>query len=302
MLEKIKEVPFIEQSKAVKLLTAENQLVMERFTKVIWAAERPKLEIMNELNCYVEADKFFNLFNEIKDLKQTTCLEVTLKNGARYDLPFLQVEWERPEISMEETDTISFKLEDLMLCTLKNLVKPQLQCIYIDEKGAISCDFVTACVSDIVKSSRPFLLPPDVQELVSGRIAQVAVTPENLYVSTSDVIVVTSSPELSESTKNELVGLRDMLQNVSEYTQLGSLNEGIKRLMLFGDFLNFTPDKVLVGQNFEPFNFKQIDKKYEIRSFAKLLPITTEVSELDGNLILKSSTSRFLVSAVEEND
>jgi len=303
MLEKIKEVPFIEESKAVKVGVQNGKLYLERNTRVIWASEVIDLDVEG-LNCYVEADKFFNLLPEIKYLKQTTCLEVQLKNGARYTLPFLTVEWETLQmLSGEETETINFKLDDLMLCTLKNLVKPELQCVYIDSEGAISCDFISACITDIVKSTQPILLPPDVQELTSGRICQVTVTEDTLYFASSNFNIITARPSLSEEAKQDFVGLREMSNGATGFTAVDKLQEGLRRLVLFGDFISFEADRAVVGENFEPFNFRELaGLKYEIECLRKVILTASEITELQGNLILKNTSSRFLVSAVQEDE
>lgn len=301
MLEKIKEVPFIEESRAIKVGVQEGKLYLERNTRVIWASEKIDLDVEG-LNCYVEADKFFNLLPEIKYMRQTTCLEVQLKNGARYDLPFLTVSWETLEMPAEEGETINFKLNDLMLCTLKNLVKPELQCIYIDNEGAISCDFISACITDIVKSSEPILLPPDVQELTDGRICRVTIKNDNLYISTENFNIITAKPSLSEEAKQDFVGLRAMSDGAHGYVDVTKLQEALKRLVMFGDFISFKADKVIAGENFEPFAFARElpELKYEIESMRKIVLTASEITELEGNLILKNTSSRFLVSAVQE--
>ena len=120
------------------------------------------------INCYVEAKPFFALFDEIALLKQTTCLEVKLKNGAEYELPFMNVAWDTVEMPDEYHDRILFKISDLMLTTLRNLIKPELQCIWIDERGEYRQTSL-ACISKEVKSKQsvPTL---DVQELVVGGV------------------------------------------------------------------------------------------------------------------------------------
>ena len=133
---------------------------------------------------------------EIKTLKQTTCLEIELNNGAKYSLPFKSVQWEAQPLPSEFNVTIDFKLKDLMLCTLKNLIKPELQCIYIDDKGGVSCDFMSACIDKGVVSTIPFLLPADAQELVDGKVCKVAIEENRLAILSDSFFIATSKPAL----------------------------------------------------------------------------------------------------------
>lgn len=298
MLEKIKEVPFIDESSAVKVLSVDGKIELERNDRVVWAAEKTAIE-SEGIDCYVEADKFFALFPDIKSLKQGTCLEVTLKNGARYELPFLTVEWSSVQMPEDYDDSITFKLSDLMLCTLKNLVRPELQCIYIDQQGAVSCDFISACVSKEVKASAPFLLPPDIQDLVDGRLCKVKVTDTNIYIQASDFSVVTSRPTMSEDAWWE--GLRDAITDVAAFADAAPLAAGMKRLAMFGDYVNFDGDRVVSGSNYEPFAFANLEgNQYEIEKVSRILSTATHISEKGGNLVLKNESSMFLISPMDE--
>lgn len=298
MLEKIKEVPFIDESAAVKLISNEGKLFLERNDRVIWASEKTEVPA-NDINCYVEAEKFFALLPNIKTMTQGTCLEVELKNGAKYELPFLTVSWETQEMPTEYPNTITFKLADLMLCTLKNLVKPELQCIYIDEQGAVSCDFISACITDTVKSNVPFLLPPDIQTLVDGRLCKVAVDDAKIYVQAADFNIITTKPTIGQEPWWE--SLRAMLSGVQGFTKTEKLQEGLKRLVLFGDYIRFDGTRVVSGENFEPFNFKDLGTNdYEIERLNKILDTASEISEENSNLVLKNTTSKFLISAMPE--
>lgn len=299
MLEKIKEIPLIDQSRAVKLLTANGKLLMERNDRVIWAAELTKLEV-EDINCYVEADKFFNLLPDIQTLKQTTCLEITLKNGARYELPFMQVEWESEEMPENYSDSITFKLDDLMLCTLKNLVKPELQCIYIDEQGAVSCDFVSACLSNQVRSQHQILLPPDVQELVNGRQCLVQIENGKMYFKAPDFFIATAVPQIGEDRWWE--DLRAMIPQQIEGKPVASLINSLKRLQLFGDYVTFSNNRVNAGENYEPFEFVEevSTNNFEIERLNKILTTAVKIDRVNENLMFGNETSRFLLSPMEE--
>lgn len=298
MLEKIKAVPFIDESEAVKVISVEGKITLERNDRVIWASEKTNLEAHN-ISCYVEADKFFALLPEIKSLEQGTCLKVTLKNDAVYELPYLDVSWEPVEMPEEYSDSITFKLSDLMLCTLNNLIKPELQCIWIDEHGAVSCDFVSACISSGVKASKGFLLPPDVQPLVDGRICKVEVTDGRIYILASDFAIATSRPSEGEDKWYEQ--LREMLEGASDFVQGEKLAEGLKRLALFADYITFDGTKALAGSNFEPFVFSDVNgAQYEIEKVSRIMTTATKIGEKDGNLVFKNESSMFLVSPQEE--
>ena len=298
MLEKIKEVPFIDESAAVKLISIAGKLRMERNDRVIWASENTELPAEN-INCYVEADKFFSLLPDIKSLSQDTCLKIELKNGAKYELPFLTADWQAEEMPAEYDNVITFKLDDLVLCTLKNLVKPELQCIYIDQQGAVSCDFVSACISDTVKANEGFLLPPDVQELVNGRQCKVKIENDKIYIQASDFSIVTTKPTMGDDPWWEQ--LREMLQNAEHFIDVGALSNGLKRLAMFDDYISFDGDKVNAGSNFEPFRFTDLSNyKYEIEKVAKVLSTATEITEENANLIFRNKSSKFLISPMEE--
>lgn len=297
MLDKIKEIPFIDESKALKVKSVDGKIILERNDKVIWAQESTSIEAEG-IDCFVEAKKFFALYGDIKSMEQGTCLTVTLKNGAKYELPFLAVHWDEVLMPDEYEDTITFKISDLMLTTLRNLIKPELQCIYIDEDGAVSCDIISACISNEVKASHPFLLPLDVQELVVGRICKVNATTDTLYLKGANFSISTIKPTITDDWYNQL---REMVVGVEGFVPTGTLNESISRLALFDDYVRFDGEKVIAGSNFEPFLFKDLeDKPYEINKLNKILPVSKFIAELENNLILKNDGSLFLISAIEE--
>lgn len=297
MLEKIKEIPFIDESAAVKVTSKNGKIVLERNDKVLWAQELTAIE-SEGIDCYVEAKKFFVLLDNIKSMKQSTCLEITLKNGAIYELPFLTVSWETIEMPEEYEDEMLFKISDLMLCTLRNLIKPELQCIYIDQEGAVSCDLISACISRQVKSDHPFLLPLDVQELVNGKICKVNAKDENIYIKGNDFSIATSKPTLTDDWYDQL---RGMIEGAEEFVSTETLNDSLKRLAMFDEYVSFNNGKIIAGNNHEPFLFRDLDDKhYEIAKLSKLSAVSDSVTELHDNLILRNENSLFLISAIDE--
>ena len=297
MLEKIKAIPFVDESSAVKLTSIDGRIVLERTDKVLWAQEFTALKSDN-ISCYVDAKQFFALFDDIDKLQQTTCLEVTLKNGARYELPFVDVEWETVEMPTEYHDRIHFKISDLMLTTLQNLIKPELQCIWIDEKGAVSCDIISACISNQVKSTHPFLLPLDVQELVEGKTASVNAETDMLFISGHDFNIAVKKPEVTDTWYDDL---REMVKGDAGFVSAEGLRESLTRLEIFNDYVSFDGERAIAGSNYEPFAFKDLGSNfYEIAELEKLLSVSKEIGELNNNLVLKNEGSLFLLSVMEE--
>lgn len=308
MLERMKEIPFINESAAVKVVSdANGGVLLERNDKVVWAQERCRFPGNSAgISCYVEADKFFALFGEIHSLEQTTCLIVTLKNGAKYELPFLDVSWEPVEMPELFDGTIDFRLSDLSISTLKNLVKPELQCIYIDPDGAISCDFMTACFSKAISFPKPFLLPADIQLLVDGELCQVLVD-DKLYIKASGAgfCAVTAAPVIEDQGMWD--SLRGMLPDEGSGEVLPwsvtveRLLCSLKRLQMFGDYAQFDGARVCSGANFEPYEFSDLGQNsYEIEKLMKILSIAKRVAEKDGNIVIQNNESTFLVSPMED--
>ena len=172
--------------------------------------------------------------------------------------------------------------------------------MYMDRKeGAVSCDFVSACISSTVKANEGFLLPPDVQELVNGRQCKVQITDGKMYFQTSDFSIIASKPSEGEDKWYEQ--LRAMLANEGTFVPSEALADALKRLILFNDYASFDGKVVTAGENYEPFAFDNIpDTKYEIERLAKILTTATEISSSEGNLILRNKVSKFLISPMEE--
>ncbi len=297
ILEKIKAIPFVDESSAVKVTSVDGAIILERTDKVIWAQEFTSLKA-NDISCYVEAKPFFALLDNIAEMKQTTNLEVTLKNGAKYELPFMDVSWETMEMPETYHDSILFKIQDLMLTTLRNLIKPELQCIWFDDKGAVSCDIISATISKDVKSSHPFLLPLDVQELVVNKVAQVNAEGDTLFIKGNDFNIAVMKPENEDKWYDDL---RAMVIGDAGFVPALTLDDSLKRLEIFDDYVSFNGEIAIAGSNFEPFNFKDLgDNPYEISKLRKILSAATGIGELNNNLVLRNEGSLFLISAMEE--
>lgn len=299
MLEKIKAIPFVDESSAVKISSQESgNVILERTDKVIWAQEITPIQAKERINCYVDAKQFFVLYEDIAELHQSTHLKVILKNGAEYDLPFLNVSWDSVVMPEEYHDEVQFKISDLMLTTLRNLIKPELQCIYIDEKGGVSCDIISACISTEVKSEHAFLLPLDVQELVVGKTAKISAETNVLYLAGHNFSIAVMKPEITDAWYEDL---RNMLSDMPTFVTTGKLADSLKRLELFGEYVSFDGEKAIAGNNFEPFQFFDLGSKpYEIMKLEKLLTTAVSIGEINGNIVLRNNGSIFLISAMEE--
>lgn len=297
ILDKIKAIPFVDESSAVKITSMDGKTSLERTDKVTWAQEFMPLRSEN-ISCYVEAKPFFALLPEIASMKETTCLEITLKNGAEYELPFVDVSWETVEMPETYHDRILFKIGDLMLTTLRNLIKPELQCIWFDEAGAVSTDILSACISTDVRSAHPFLLPLDVQELVLNKLAEVNAKTETLFIKGADFNIAVMKPESTDTWYDDL---RGMIIGDAQFVPTSKLFESVKRLEIFADYLAFDGAVVKAGSNYEPFEFKDLgDNPYDILKLGKLLMVSTSIGEINNNLVLKNEGSTFLLAAMEE--
>ena len=214
-------------------------------------------------------------------------------------MPFIPVERATEEMPEEYSQSILFDIDDLMVCTLTNLIRPELQCIYIDSKGAVTCDFVTACINKTLKSDEPFLLPPEVQQLVKDITCQVQMEGEHICFRASNFDIKIAKPTLSEEPWWE--DLRAMVEDVERFQPIGKLQQSVARLNMFGDYIQFTGDKVIADTSYEPFAFTNLgEKRYEIMGLSKILPVVTHIANNESVLVFKNLKSKFLVSAGEE--
>lgn len=298
MIEKIKPIPFIDESNAVKLTSLGGKLVLERTDRVLWAREKTQVDYVGQ-DCYVEASKFFVLLPEIKTLVVGTCLEVVLKNNAKYSLPFLEVQWESRVMPEGTPQVIRYDIEPLIVSTLSNLIKPELQCIYIDNQGAVSCDFISACFSPQLKSDIPFLLPADVQKLVLGDTCKTVVTDSQVGFMTDQYEIIVSVVLLGEDRWWEQ--LRDMMKGVSEFYSTTGLDSVMKRMALFVDYVSFDGSSVCGGTNKEPYQFHSLEGKiYEVSKLSALLDYVKEMTVANDALVLKGEKVSYMLSPLEE--
>ena len=110
MLESMKVLGFIPESKAIKLYkNADGKVVGERYDKVTYLREFLNFTMEGEGGCYVEAESFLSLLPFISRATiKENYLEVVLKNGAEYKFPYMEVEFNAPKI---EPPTLEIKGE-----------------------------------------------------------------------------------------------------------------------------------------------------------------------------------------------
>lgn len=145
MLELMRELGFIPQSRAIKLYNDdEGKAVGERYDKVTYLSEQLNITLTTSQAIYVESGRFLSLLPFIQSAEsEDNYLLVTLKNSAEYKLPYVEVEFDVINFG-EDSDrilSVTHSLDILKKTTLKNLVKPEMRCIYVDDKGAVSLIF-----------------------------------------------------------------------------------------------------------------------------------------------------------------
>jgi hypothetical protein len=299
IVDKVKEVQLVPESRALKLDAATNSF--QRFDKTIYAVEESKIKIQGSGEAYVEALKFFNLFPETKDIEiHTDFVLLRLKNGAEYKLPFLDVSWNTNELpnKFNKDNSISIKLVSgrLNSATLKNLANPMLQCIYIDNTSAVSCNSMVACLDGTATTITPLLLPPDIAPLMEGREAYLEIIDNNYVVKMGEEYVVCPIPAYDYSGVAQT--LRNSLPASIKQYPVGSLYDSVRRLSMFGDKLTFDGEKVLVEENYEPFNLPSAVKefKYGIQYLLTVLPQVTHIAQSEFALLLYGDKFLFMIS------
>ncbi len=141
-------------------------------------------------------------------------------------------------------------------------------------------------------------MPPELQPLVDGRLCKIKVTDEKIYVKATDFDLVTTCPTTGEDAWWEQ--LREMISDSLTFVDWSS--DALKRLMLFGDYVEFKDGKVYCGSNFEPFtSFESIPgRKYEADKLLRVMSTATKIAVFNDNLILKNDSSLFLISPIDE--
>ncbi|MCM1322835.1 MAG: hypothetical protein NC218_01480 [Acetobacter sp.] len=314
LTEKMKEVQLVAESKVLKIDPVAK--LFSRFDKTVYIKEAipTAITVTGDKPQYVEAAKFFALMAEVTqvDLLEDCC-HLTLRNGAEYKLPYFMLGWEDQNLDTTNCFSTRIKLAAgrLSSATLKNLANPMLQCIYIDDATAVSCNSMVACIDGTVESTMPLLLPPDVINFIEGQeveLQTVTSTDSQGNVHTTYVFnmsagtIYVPAPELDY--KETADTLRAALpENINRYP-LGTLFDSLKRLSASHEMCIFKKDRVVAGEDFEPFDFPSANPKmeYNIQNLLSVMQQAKNIAQSEYALLLYGDQFLFMVSPEEAPD
>lgn len=305
LVDKMKDIQLVAESKVLKIDPKEK--VFSRFDKTVYIKEPipATIQVSGQGPNYVEAGKFFTLFGEIQkiDLLQDYC-HLTLKNGAEYKLPYLLTSWDDKATSLPATPAATIKLANgrLSSATLKNLANPMLQCIYVDDATAVSCNSMVACIDGTVTSGEPLILPPDIISLIEGSEASIYIDNGNYALKVGDAIVLVPIPGLDYTETAEL--LRGTLPENIERFPVGTLFDSLKRLSSQAEYVTFKPDRVQAGDNYEPFDFPKANQNYtyNIQNLLSVIQQAKNIAQSDYALLLYGDQFLFMISPEPTDD
>lgn len=301
LVDKMKEVQLVAESKALKIDPIRR--IFSRFDKTVYIEEPISQDILvkGDKIVYIEASKFFALLQMIKSISiEENCCLLVLTNNAEYSLPFLTLVWEEQSFNKDEaTVSVPIKMAAgrLSSATLKNLANPMLQCVYIDEVTAVSCNSEVACIDGNVVSTTPLILPPDVLDLVEGKETTINIVGDNYVMQIGEAFVFVPIPQLdyAETAKT----LRSRLPEGAAKYPVGTLVDSLKRLSTFGDYVVFDGEKVLCGVDYEPFTFPTAVKEYQynIQFLLTVLPQVRTITQIEGVMLAYGDQFLFMISA-----
>lgn len=301
LTDKMKEVQLVQESKLLKI--SPQQRTFSRYDKTVFIIEPipSTLNISGEKDAYIEAGKFFALFPELTSIEVCNdYCHLTLKNGAEYKLPFYPVAWQDQAEDLPDTPTATIKLAAgrLSSATLKNLANPMLQCIYIDEATAVSCNSMVACIDGTVTSETPLLLPPDIISIIEGSESNIYIIGDNYVITIGDGKVFVPIPKLDYKESADILrGALPLPEEVKKYP-VSTLLDSLKRLSASHDVITFTEDRILADEDYEPFNFPTAnsDYSYNIQSLLSVAGQTTSIAQSDYALLFYGDQFLFMVS------
>ena len=309
MLEAMKVIGFIPESKAVKLYRNGDVVVGERYDKVTYLSEYLNIRLDGEGVCYVEAESFLSLLPFISTaIIKENYLEVILKNEAEYKLPYMEVEFSIPKIellTLQISGEVDFSI--LKKTALQNLVKPEMRCIYVDDKGAVSCNFLQGTVDEGITSVEPVLLPPDLIDYIPAGHVQIYKGGDMLfYTDTESKFIWSPAGDFTES--DEVPWYKSIYEQAKSSDGEGfspvqdGMEDSLKRLSLFGKEAVFNSSKVQVGNSYEPVSIPSaagqvfdLEEVIPVISYAKMMTISEE-----GTMFLRNGKVTILVSSKEE--
>lgn len=299
LVDKMKELQLVAESKILKIDPTNR--MFSRFDKTVYISEPidQSITVTGETIGYVEASFFFNLFSEAQTINMfSEFCQVILKNGGDYKLPYYDNSWEDITLDTNNCYTVTIKLAEgrLSSATLKNLANPMLQCIYIDDATAVSCNSMVACIDGTVTSQQPLILPPDVIGLIEGSEATIYVTDKNYVLKVGNATVYVPIPGVDYKETADV--LRGALPDQITRYSVSHLYDSIKRLSAAHTVVTFYKDKVVSDTDFEPFSFPDANEKYkyDVQSLLSILPQVKHIAQSDYALLLYGDQFLFMLS------
>lgn len=315
MLELMKELGFIPESRVVKLYKLNGKVVGERYDKVTYLREvLPDLDLTVEEPVYVESGRFLPLISFIRSATaRDNYLQVILRNGAEYKFPYIEIEFSRPEVpdiapSIQIEGEIDLSI--LKKTALQNLVKPQMRCIYVDRNGAVSCNFLQGTVDKGLKSQNPILLPPDlIDYMQSGERGMICTIGDLLFYTNHSTKWIWAPKSELEQSEDEGAPWYKSIYEQSDAAELQNLlsdipagiEDSLKRLQFFGTEAVFYADKIMTGENFEPVAIPSaVGGVYTLEEVVSVIPFAKKIAFFNNAMYLKNGNVTILVSEKEE--
>lgn len=318
MIEKMKELGFIPESRAIKLYKKADKTIAERYDRVTYLRETLPISLhIGTEPVYVESGRFLSLLPFIRTATATdNYLEVKLVNGAIYKLPYLDLTFDRPNLSDVEPSTLlrgQLDFSALRKTVLKNLVKPEMRCIYVDENGAVSCNFLQGTTDLGIRTQGvgdAVLLPPDMIDYVDdGQSATVFELGDYLFYVNEEGTKSIWAPKadfdaVPDGEEPWFVKIFALTQGVEEsvFTPIPTgMEDALKRLMSFSDEVTFYANKAVAGDNFEPMAIPTAQGEvFTIEDVCSVVGTCSGVAFSSGILFLRKAGVTVLVSQKED--
>lgn len=309
MIEKFKEIPFIEESKWVKVSYESGSLSLVMYDKVLWMEERLRLDCgTSPFTVFVRAIELVPILQHaVRMTKEATYLEVLLENDAVYKLAYAAqtLDMQCPCSSLPEVEQETlFDLSLLTKATLKNLIKPELQNIYIDEDGAVSCDFNLACLDHSLTSDVPVLLPPMLHPFLVGRWVW-GVSDGYIVCRSEDCTLVCPFESPIQQPDSWWTSLRERVDNTLPFVPVAGLDAAVKRLRAFGDVAAIYEGSIQVQdtRGIEPFEGINGDGgEYDLAYLEQVAAAASDLVCVPTMLHARKGTSYLILSAKEEQE
>lgn len=312
MLELMKQLGFIPESKAIQLQSNSLGVYGSRYDRVTYLKEKLDITVISlheTTDVYVEADKFLALLPYITQVKEEeNFLLVNTQGGGVYKLPYLDVTFPVFDCThLNKIIELHKDLEGLKKTALNNLVKPEMRCIYVDRNHAVSCNFLQGTVDSGVTSVEPVLLPVDLYAYIQQ--PGVIYTAEDLIIFSDfqdKSLVVAPYCEFQRVEEGEEPWFSQIAQlaessNSSRYVEVPqNFEDSLKRLQLFNNDLTITPTKLISGENEEPCALPFAETHFKIDRILSVMQGADKMTIFNGNLYFKNGSSIVLIS--EDSD